>query len=91
MKMGVYIEMDSLFHNILHFFPTLSSRHYAFSLSCTMADSQRNDEERIIESIVLEGERRLFEVFDFLPIRQSLYNTDHTIPEYDDEVGLLIQ
>ncbi len=56
-----------------------------------MAEAQRNDEERIIESIVLEGERRLFEDFDFLPIRQSLYNTDHTIPEYDDEVGLLIQ
>ncbi len=54
----------------------------------TMADEdqQRSDEDRIIESLVLEGRQRLYEDLDFLPTRQSLYQSEKQIPEYDDEV-----
>jgi hypothetical protein len=51
-----------------------------------MDDDQRNDEDRIIESLVLEGKQRLYEDLDFLPTRQSLYMSEKQIPEYDDEV-----
>ncbi len=49
-------------------------------------DQQRSDEDRIIESLVLEGRQRLYEDLDFLPTRQSLYQSEKQIPEYDDEV-----
>lgn len=51
----------------------------------------RSDEEKIIEGLILEGLRKQYEDLDFLPIRQSLYNIENVIPEYDDEVGLLTQ
>lgn len=46
----------------------------------------RNDEERIIENMMLDGRTALYEDLDFLPTRQSLYNSEKQIPEYDDEV-----
>eukprot|EP00981_Chlorochromonas_danica_P009924 scaffold2913_cov181-Ochromonas_danica.AAC.18 len=46
----------------------------------------RNDEERIIENMVLDGRTDLYEDLDFLPTRQSLYNSEKLIPEYDDEI-----
>ena len=45
----------------------------------------RSDEEKIIESLILEGKSRLYEDNDFMPIRQSLYNVKTVIPEYDLE------
>ena len=50
-----------------------------------MDDEERTDEDRIIEAIVLEGKESLYEDIDFLPLRQSLYNTENVIPEYDDD------
>lgn len=47
---------------------------------------ERNDEERIIENMLLDGRNTLYEDLDFLPTRQSLYNSEKQIPEYDDEV-----
>lgn len=47
---------------------------------------ERNDEERIIENMLLDGRTALYEDLDFLPTRQSLYNSEKMIPEYDDEV-----
>lgn len=49
-------------------------------------EEHRSDEDRIIESLVLEGRQRLYEDLDFLPTRQSLYQSEKQIPEYDDEV-----
>eukprot|EP01038_Epipyxis_sp_PR26KG_P006934 gene6934-9488_t len=46
----------------------------------------QTDEDRIIENILIEGTGDLFEDIDFLPSRQSLYNNETVIPEYDDEI-----
>ena len=54
-------------------------------------EDDRTDEDRIIESIILEGNQGLFEDVDFLPSRQSLYNVENVVPEYDDEVSQKIQ
>eukprot|EP01031_Cornospumella_fuschlensis_P030520 gene30520-36883_t len=45
----------------------------------------RSDEERIIENMLIDGHSALYEDLDFLPTRQSLYNSEKMIPEYDDE------
>jgi hypothetical protein len=49
-------------------------------------EGERTDEDRIIENLILEGKQALYEDVDFLPSRQSLYNVDNVIPDYDDEL-----
>jgi len=49
-----------------------------------MAD--RNDEDRIIEILKIEGNLRLYEDLDFLPVRQSLYEIEDIAPSYDEEL-----
>lgn len=44
-----------------------------------------SDEDRIINNIIVEGNGRLFDDTDFLPIRQSLYTNVSDIPEYDGD------
>ncbi len=56
-----------------------------------MEDEGRNDEDRIIENLLLDGHNRFYEDLDFLPTRQSLYLSEKQIPEYDDEVFQQIQ
>ncbi len=56
-----------------------------------MEEELRNDEDRIIENLLLEGHNRLYDDLDFLPTRQSLYLSEKQIPEYDDEVFQHIQ
>jgi hypothetical protein len=56
-----------------------------------MEEAYRNDEDKIIENIVLDGQKALYEDLDFLPARQSLYAAEKTIAEYDDEVFQQIQ
>lgn len=51
-----------------------------------MEEDSRTDEDRIIESLIIEGNQSLYEDMDFLPSRQSLYNNETVIPEYDDEL-----
>jgi hypothetical protein len=51
----------------------------------------RTDEDRIIEALVVEGKQALYEDIDFLPLRQSLYNVENVIPDYDDEVSQSIE
>jgi hypothetical protein len=46
----------------------------------------RTDEDVIIETLVIENERRLYEDIDFLPIRQSLYLIESIPPAYDQNV-----
>jgi len=50
----------------------------------------RSEEDKIIETLILEGLRRFFDDADFLPIRQSLYNIENVVPLYDDETSALI-
>jgi hypothetical protein len=52
-----------------------------------MEDNVRSEEDKIIESIVVEGANNFFDDNDFLPIRQSLYNVENIVPIYDDEVS----
>jgi hypothetical protein len=47
----------------------------------------RTDEDRIVETLVLDGNSSTFDDVDFLPIRQSLYNVQTVVPEYDDEMA----
>eukprot|EP01035_Chromulina_nebulosa_P020461 gene20461-26549_t len=49
-----------------------------------------SEEDKIIESLILEGLRRSYDDSDFLPIRQSLYNIENVIPMYDDEISASI-
>lgn len=49
-------------------------------------EDDRTDEDRIIENLVLEGRGALYEDVDFLPSRQSLYNVENVIPDYDDNL-----
>jgi hypothetical protein len=56
-----------------------------------MLEDDRTDEDRIIEALVVEGKRALYEDIDFLPLRQSLYNIENVVPEYDDEVSPSIE
>jgi len=44
----------------------------------------RNDEDRIIEILRIEGMLRLYEDLDFLPVRQSLYEIEDIAPNYDE-------
>jgi len=48
---------------------------------------ERTEEDHIIETLIVNGNKKLYEDLDFLPTRQSLYNTEKYIPEYDDEIG----
>jgi hypothetical protein len=56
-----------------------------------MEEEYRNEEDRIIENLVLDGQKALYDDLDFLPARQSLYNAEKAIPEYDDEIFQHIQ
>ncbi len=56
-----------------------------------MLEEIRNEEDRIIENIVLDGQKALYDDLDFLPARQSLYNSEKSIAEYDDEIFQHIQ
>lgn len=56
-----------------------------------MEEEYRSEEDRIIENIVLDGQRALYDDLDFLPARQSLYHSEKAIPEYDDEIFQHIQ
>lgn len=55
-----------------------------------IAHSFRTEEDRIIEYITLQGGNDLYEDTDFIPNRQSLYETDGIIEDYDLEVANLI-
>lgn len=53
-----------------------------------MMDDFRTDEDRIVETLLIDGNTNsIFDDVDFLPIRQSLYNVQTVIPEYDDETA----
>ena len=54
-------------------------------------NDDRTDEDRIIEALVVEGKQALYEDVDFLPLRQSLYNVENVVPEYDDEISQNIE
>jgi hypothetical protein len=56
-----------------------------------MMEDERTDEDRIIEALVVEGKQGLYEDIDFLPLRQSLYNVENVIPDYDDEISQSIE
>jgi hypothetical protein len=49
----------------------------------------RTDEDRIIETLVIDGKNVVttYDDADFLPVRQSLYNVQTVTPEYDDEIS----
>ena len=47
---------------------------------------ERTDEDRVIEIIKIEGNLRVYEDVDFLPIRQSLYEIEDIPPAYDEEI-----
>jgi hypothetical protein len=53
--------------------------------------SNKSDEQIIIDSILSDGNQKLFDDTDFLPIRQSLYTNPAEIPEYDGDVFHRIQ
>jgi hypothetical protein len=46
----------------------------------------RTDEDRIIETMIIERNANSYDDTDFVPIRQSLYTVATAIPEYDDDV-----
>jgi hypothetical protein len=48
--------------------------------------SDRTDEDRIIETMIIERNNNQYDDTDFVPIRQSLYTVATAIPEYDDDV-----
>lgn len=50
----------------------------------------QTEEDRIIELINLEGQNNLYEDTDFIPNRQSLYETDGVVEDYDLDVSNLI-
>lgn len=52
-----------------------------------MDSEERTEEDHIIETLIVNGNKKLYEDLDFLPTRQSLYNTEKYIPEYDDDVA----
>ena len=56
-----------------------------------MSDGERTDEDRIIESLVIAGVNTVYQDYDFLPVRNSLYNIENFVPEYDEDVGPTIQ
>lgn len=51
-----------------------------------MEPEERTEEDRIIDHLIIEGKDDLYSDLDFIPARQSLYNSEKMIPEYDDEV-----
>ncbi len=55
------------------------------NLSLHEPEEFTSDEDRIINNLVIEGNNRLFDDTDFLPIRQSLYTNVSNIPEYDGD------
>lgn len=52
----------------------------------TKEEEVRTDEDVIIETLIIENERRLYEDIDFLPVRQSLYTIESIPPSYDQYV-----
>lgn len=50
----------------------------------------QTEEDRIIELINLEGQNNLYEDTDFIPNRQSLYETEGVVEDYDLDVANLI-
>ena len=56
-----------------------------------MSEGERTDEDRIIESLVIAGVNTVYQDYDFLPVRNSLYNIENFVPEYDEDVGPTIQ
>jgi hypothetical protein len=51
-----------------------------------MEGEERSDEDRIIDHLIREGKDQMYEDLDFIPARQSLYNSEKVIPTYDDEI-----
>ncbi len=51
----------------------------------------RTEEDRIIDNIILENTSTFYDDLDFIPARQSLYNSEKVIPDYDDELFQHIQ
>ena len=51
-----------------------------------MNEEIRTVEDVIIETLLIENERRMYEDIDFLPVRQSLYTIESIPPAYDQEV-----
>ena len=65
---------------------------YQTSQVTKMADEDviRTEEDRIIEVLVIEGQNRLYEDGDFMPVKQSLYLSENMIPNYDLDVPYLV-
>jgi hypothetical protein len=55
-----------------------------------MEENYQTEEDRIIELLTLEGENNFFEDTDFIPNRQSLYETEGVVEDYDLDVANLI-
>ena len=67
------------------------AHYFVAKVSCRTMEDDRTDEDRIIEALVVEGKQALYEDIDFLPLRQSLYNVENVVPEYDDEISQSIE
>ena len=46
---------------------------------------ERTEEDKIIEILQIEGDS-MYEDTDFIPSRQSLYEIEEIVPEYDEDV-----
>ena len=44
----------------------------------------RTEEDKIIEIIIMEGKNALYEDYDFIPNKQSLYEIESLVPSYDE-------
>ena len=48
---------------------------------------ERTDEDKIIEILRIEGMVRQYDDLDFLPVKQSLYEEEEALGEYDSEIS----
>jgi hypothetical protein len=52
--------------------------------------SSRTEEDLIQEVLIIEGQNRLYDDNDFLPVKQSLYYSEISTPDYDESVPYLV-
>ena len=50
----------------------------------------RTDEDRIRVVLVIEGQNRLYEDSDFMPVKQSLYMHEELVPDYDSSLPYIV-
>lgn len=53
-------------------------------------EEERTDEDRIIEVLIIEGQNRLYEDADFMPVKASLYASENHLPRYDVDVPYIV-